>query len=182
MKVLVLSQDEKHIWVDYPSFRIVCPKDVKPRIKANWDPSIRTSIFGSIDNEGKLLNIEEDTAADGYCKFMDKIVELCPEYQVFMMFVDRASYHRAKLVREHIYELRRQGKNFKLILFPRYSPEMNPIEELWKPFGMNVHKKVINAKHKLISVVKQELIKVSQSAKGLLAKYLPIMFGLKEGE
>lgn len=178
MKVLVLSQDEKHIWVGYPSFRIVCPDDEKPKIKANWNPHIRTSIFGSIDNEGELVNIEEDTAnAEGYCKFMDAIVKHYPEYHVFMMFEDNASYHRAKLVREHIYELRRQGKNFKLIWFPRYSPEMNPIEQLWKPFGMNVHNKVINTKNKLISVVKQELNVVSQSSKGLIAKYFPIMFG-----
>ena len=178
LKVLVLSQDEKHIWVDYPSFRIVCPEDEKPRIKANWNPHIRTSILGSIDNEGKLVSIEEDTAnAETYCKFMDKIVESYPEYQVFMIFVDRASYHRAKLVREHIYELRRQGKNFKFIWLPRYSPEMSPIEQLWKPFGRNVHSKIINAKSRLVSVVTHELNVMSQSAKGLLAKYFPIMFG-----
>jgi len=29
LKVIVLSQDEKHIWVDYPSFRIVCPEGEK---------------------------------------------------------------------------------------------------------------------------------------------------------
>ena len=125
-----------------------------------------SSIHGSIDNTGGLVNIEEDTAnVATYCKFMDEIVKHYPEYHVFMMFVDRASYHRAKLVREHIYQLRRQGKNFKLIWLPRYSPEMNPIEQLWKPFGRNVHSKVINAKHKLISVVKQELNLVSPSAK-----------------
>jgi hypothetical protein len=73
---------------------------IKANCKANWDPHIRTSIFGSIDNEGKQVNIEEDTAnADGYGKFIDKIVELCPE--------------------------------------------MNPIEQLWKTFRMNVHNKVI---------------------------------------
>ena len=183
MKALVLYQDEKHIWVDYPSFRIVCQDGEKPRIKANWDPHIRTSIFGSIDNEGKLINIEEDTAnAVGYCKFMDKIVELCPEYQVFMMFVDRASYHRAKLVRKHIYELRTHAKNFKFVWLPRYSPELNPIEQLWKPFGTNVHNRVINAKNELVSVVKQKLEVVSQFAEGLMAKYSPIMFGWKKGE
>jgi len=178
LKVIVLSQDEKQIWVDYPSFRIVCPEGEKPRIKANWDPYIRTSIHGSIDNEGELVSIEEDTAnAETYCKFMDAIVEHYSEYQVFMTFVDRASYHRAKLVREDVYELRRQGKNFKFIWLPRYSPELSPIEQLWKPLRRNVHNTVINAKNRLISVVKQELNLVSQSAKGLLAKYFPIIFG-----
>jgi len=82
-----------------------------------------------------------------------------------------------KLVREDVYELRREGKNFKFIWLPRYSPELSPIEQLWKPLRRNVHNTVINAKNRLISVVKQELNLVSQSAKGLLAKYFPIIFG-----
>ncbi len=177
LKVVVLAQDESHIRVEYPNIRVVCPKDEKPKIKANWDKNLKTSIHGCIDNEGKWTITQEDTAnRETFCKHLDKVVENYPEYQVFILLVDNATYHRGDMVREHIYKLRGQGKNIKLVHFPRYSSDLNPIEQEWRPFKKEIHNKIIMVKEKLISAVAEGIEAISTS-KGLLSKYFPVLFG-----
>lgn len=98
-------------------------------------------------------------------------------YQVFMMFLDRVSYHRAKIVREHIYYLRCQGYNFKLIWLPRYSPDLNPIEQKWRPFKKGIHNRLIDSMVELQSAVDKELNALSMKSKNFLSNYFPILFG-----
>jgi transposase len=178
LKVIVLVQDESHVRVGYPNIRVVCPKDEKPRIKANWDKNLKTSIHGCIDNEGKWTITQEDTAnRESFCRHMDKIVENYPDYQVFMILIDNATYHRGDIVREHIYKLRGQGKNIKLIRFPRYCSDLNPIEEEWRPFKRGLHNQIILIKEELTSAVVDGIAAISAASKGLLSKYFPILFG-----
>src|SRR3972149_4545579 len=177
LKVIVLAQDESHVRVQYPNIRVVCPKDEKPRIKANWDKNLKTSIHGCIDNEGKWTITQEDTAnQETVCKHLDKVIENYPEYQVFMLLVDNAKYHRGDIITEHIYKLRGQGKNIKLVHFPGYSSDLNPIEQEWKSFKKQTYKKTITVKEKLISAVAEGIAAMS-TPKGLLSKYFPVLFG-----
>lgn len=138
---------------------MVCPKDEKPKIKANW-------------------NITQEDTANGktFCKHLDKVVENYPEYQVFMLLVDNAKYHQGDIVREYIYKLRGQGKNIKLVHFPRYSSNLNPIEQEWRPFKKEIHNKIIMVKEKLISAVAEGIAAISTSS-GLLSKYFPVLLG-----
>lgn len=177
LKVVVLAQDETHVQVKFPSIRVVCPKDEKPKIKANWDMNLRTSVHGCIDNEGKWTITQEDTAnRETFCRHLDKVIENYTEYQVFMLLVDNAKYHRGDIVREHIYKLRGQGKNIKLVHFPRYSSNLNPIEQEWRSFKKEIHNKIIMVKGKLNSAVAEGIAAISTS-KGLLSEYFPVLFG-----
>jgi len=164
--------------VEYPSFRIVCPKDEKPRVKANWAPNLRTSVHGCIDNDGRLTTSQKDRAnGETFCKFLETVAVQNSEYQVFMMFIDRATYHRSKRVREHIYELRREGYNFKLIWLPRYFPDLSPIEQLWRPFKRGIHNRIINTKEELRLAVSAEIDVLSMKSNGFLSNYFSILFG-----
>ena len=177
MKVVVLAQDESHIRVEYPNIRVVCPKDEKPKIKANWDKNLKTSIHGCIDDEGKWTITQEDTVnRETFCRHLDKVIENYPEYQVFMLLVDNAKYHQGDMVREHIYKLRGQGRNVKLVHFPRYSSDLNPIEQEWRSFKKEIHNKIIMVKEKLTSAVMDGIAAMS-TPKGLLSKKFPILFG-----
>lgn len=173
-----MVEDETHVKVEYPNIRIVCPANEKSKIMANWISNIKTSVHGYMDNNGRLITNEEDTAnTETFCRFLDKIANDNPNYQVFMILIDGAKYHKNDKVREHIYKLRGQGKNFKLIWLPRYSPELSPIEQLWRPFKRRVHNRIITTKQKLLSVVKEEVAALSTTREGLLSKYFPILFG-----
>lgn len=158
--------------------RIVYPKDEKSRIKANWAPKIRTSIHGCIDNEGEITITKEDRAnGTTFCKFLEEIVKQYPGYQVFMIFIDRIPYHRSKMVREYIYNLRNRGYNFKLIWLPRYSPNLNPIEEEWRPIKKRVHNKVITTIDEMQSAIDEEIHELSGNCAGILSSYFPTLFG-----
>ncbi len=177
-KVIILAQDETHVRVEYPNIRIVCPSDEKPIIKANWNKNLKTSIHGCIDNDGKWTITQEISAnKETFCRFLDKAVENYPEYQVYMMMVDGAKYHKADLIREHIYDLRSQGKNIKLVPFPKYSPDFNPIEQEWRPFKRGIHNKIITVMNELTSAVNDGLEALSTASKGLLSNYFPMLFG-----
>ncbi len=111
-----------------------------------------------------------------FCRHLDKVVENYPEYRVFMLLVDNAKYHQGDIVKEHIYKLRGQGKNIKLVHFPRYSSDLNPIEQEWRPFKKEIHNNIILVKEKLTSAVAEGIVALS-APKGLLSKYFPILFG-----
>jgi transposase len=85
--------------------------------------------------------------------------------------------HDGDIVREHIYKLRAQGKNIKLIRFPRYCSNLNPIEEEWRPFKRDLHNQIILVKEQLTSAVVDGIATISNASKGLLSKYFPILFG-----
>jgi transposase len=59
--------------------------------------------------------------------FLSKIEEYYPHKTKIHLFVDNARYYRSKLVREYLI-------NSRIILhfLPPYSPNLNPIERLWK--------------------------------------------------
>jgi hypothetical protein len=178
LKVIVLAQDESHVRVEYPNIRVVCPKDEKPRIKANWNKNLKTSIHGCIDDAGKWTFTQENTAnRETFCRHLDKIVENYPEYRVFMILIDNSTYHDGDMVREHIYRLRAQGKNIKLIHFPKYCSNLNPIEEEWRPFKRSLHNKIILITEELTTAVVDGIAAISTASKGLLSKYFPILFG-----
>ena len=53
------------------------------------------------------------------------------------MILDGAAYHRAKVVKEHAKSL-----NIELHYLPPYSPNLNPIERLWKVMNENARNNV----------------------------------------
>jgi len=178
LKVVILAQDETHVRVEYPSVRVVCPVDEKPKIKANWNKNLKTSVHGCIDNDGKwTITLENAANRETFCRHLDKVVENYPEYQVFFILTDRATYHRGEMVREHIYKLRKQGYNIKLVHFPRYSPDLNPIEQKWRTFKRDIHNKIITIKKELTAAIEDGVTAISTASKGLLSKYFPMIFG-----
>ena len=61
------------------------------------------------------------------CDFLNAIRAKNPGEKRITLFLDNASYHRAKRVRAFAKKLR-----IKILYLPPYSPNLNPIERLWK--------------------------------------------------
>ena len=61
--------------------------------------------------------------------FIAYIEEVRKKFKKFIMFVDRASQHRSKEVREY---LQRDVDNVRVEYFPVGSPEFNAVEECWR--------------------------------------------------
>ena len=97
----------------------------------------RINIHGAINLEtGQTRMIEVETVdAVSTIKLLGSIEALYPMLALIHVFLDNASYHHAKLVREW---LSRPGCRIVLHFIPPYCPHLNPIERLWGLMHKNV--------------------------------------------
>ena len=73
--------------------------------------------------------VQEDRTlnAESTIKFFKKIENAYPDKSTIHIFCDNAPYYRNKSVREYL-----KTSKIKLYFLPPYSPNLNPIERLWK--------------------------------------------------
>jgi len=103
-------------------------KGIRKEIPANTGRS-RLNLSGAIDVMNHTLVILEDRTlnAESTMRFFRKIEEAYPTKRKVHVFCDNASYYRNAAVREYL-----QGSKIELHFLPPYSPNLNPIERLWK--------------------------------------------------
>jgi transposase len=97
----------------------------------------RINIHGTIDLETRqtrMIEVETVDAASTI-KLLGLIEALYPMLALIHVFLDNASYHHAKLMREW---LSRLGCRIVLHFIPPYCPHLNPIERLWGLMHRNV--------------------------------------------
>jgi transposase len=88
-----------------------------------------TVIFGAMSGLKKVIMYAPKAEMKSFRKFLKKL----SEFGKSVLVLDNASWHRSKKVVEY-------AKNLGIILYflPPYSPELNPIEQLWKYVKFNV--------------------------------------------
>lgn len=103
-------------------------KGVRKEIPANTGRS-RLNLSGAIDVVTHNVVIQEDETlnAESTIRFFQKIEEAYPCKQKIHVFCDNAPYYRNKAVREYL-----ATSKIDLHFLPPYSPNLNPIERLWK--------------------------------------------------
>lgn len=103
-------------------------KGERKEIPANSGRS-RINLTGIMDVISHHVIVQEDEMlnAEATIKFFQKIEEAYPGKRKIHLFCDNARYYRNKMVTEHL-------ENSKIVLhfLPPYSPNLNPIERLWK--------------------------------------------------
>lgn len=103
-------------------------KGVRKEIPANTGRS-RINLSGSIDviTHNVVIREDETLNAESTIRFFQKIEEAYPSKRKVHVFCDNAPYYRNKSVMQHLI-------NSKICLhfLPPYSPNLNPIERLWK--------------------------------------------------
>jgi len=74
--------------------------------------------------------------------FVAFLTKLCRRWGRVCLFIDSAPWHKGELLRKFLSTHR---KTFRLIRFPKYSPELNPIESCWKPAREEVGNRLIHS-------------------------------------
>ena len=95
----------------------------------------RVNVFGAIrlGYLGEALTHQYETInAVSIVDFLHKLRAQYSDYQRIHFILDGAGYHKANIVTEAANKL-----NIHIHILPAYSPNLNPIERLWK--GMNEH-------------------------------------------
>jgi len=103
-------------------------KGVRKEIPANSGRS-RLNLSGAVDVISHKVIIQSDKTlnADSTIQFFQKIEEAYPNKSKVHVFCDNARYYKNKLVQEYL-----KGSKVVLHFLPPYSPNLNPIERLWK--------------------------------------------------
>jgi transposase len=103
-------------------------KGVSKEISANSGRS-RINLTGAIDILSHNVVIQEDKTlnAEATIRFFNKLGLAYPEKTKVHVFCDNAGYYRNKLVTEYL-----KTSKINLHFLPPYSPNLNPIERLWK--------------------------------------------------
>jgi transposase len=103
-------------------------KGVRKEIPANSGRS-RINLSGVIDVIEHKILVQEDRMlnAEATISFFRKIEEAYPGKNRIHVFCDNARYYRNKAVTEHL-----KASKIQLHFLPVYSPNLNPIERLWK--------------------------------------------------
>ncbi len=73
--------------------------------------------------EGFLANSQ----AQSIVSFLDKIKKVNEKYRAIVVVIDNFSTHHSKLVKQKAKDL-----NIYLVYLPPYSPDLNPIEQIWR--------------------------------------------------
>ena len=89
----------------------------------------RINLSGSVDILSHNVVVQEDKTlnADATIQFFKKLEQAYPDKKQLHVFCDNARYYRNKAVTEYLKE-----SKITLHFLPPYSPNLNPIERLWK--------------------------------------------------
>src|ERR1700677_2723360 len=89
----------------------------------------------SIWRAAKPMIEAESIDAKSTIRLLEALEALYPLMVCIHVFLDNASYHHAKLVKQW---LSRPGRRIKLHFLPAFCPHLNPIERLWGVMHKNI--------------------------------------------
>lgn len=103
-------------------------KGVRKEIPANTGRS-RLNLSGIVDviNHNVLIQEDEMLNAGATIKFFQTIEEAYPSKTIIHVFCDNARYYRNQAVKKYL-----EDSKIEVHFLPPYSPNLNPIERLWK--------------------------------------------------
>ncbi len=93
----------------------------------------KTIIYGVLSLDGKQL-FRQYERFDSH-SFISYLEEVQKKFGKFILFVDRATQHRSRVVKEY---LQRYSDIIRMEYFPVGSPEFNAIEECWRQGKYNI--------------------------------------------
>lgn len=103
-------------------------KGVRKEIPANSGRS-RLNLSGAVDviSHKVIVQADQTLNANATISFFQKIEATYPNKNKIHVFCDNARYYKNQVVREYI-----ERSKITLHFLPPYSPNLNPIERLWK--------------------------------------------------
>jgi putative transposase len=99
-----------------------------------------------------IIRFPVHTKSDDFCKFLENVREFNPEKRICLI-LDNLPVHKSKKVQSKAMDL-----NIQLIYLPPYSPDLNPIEFIWKSIKRIISVTSIENTSDLISLVDSNFI------------------------
>lgn len=115
----------------------------------------KVSFLGAMGaDNGQLITMEAAKfCAMSFRRFVEKLLKYAQTDQRIVLVLDNARFHHAKINKDFFGEIK---DRLELLFLPAYSPELNPIEFLWKKTRRDVtHNKYFESQE----LQRQKLIK-----------------------
>jgi transposase len=121
-------------------------------------------------NGNNLINFKESSKAESICEFLEEIVEENRGKNI-VLILDNSKAHKADNTKTKAREL-----GIILVFLPPYSPDLNPVEFIWKTIKREVSVKFVQSKEHLREIIKNEFIRIEGSlsfARKWIEKFYP---------
>ena len=125
------SLDECHFQQHGSRIRMWVPKEDVDPVQLLAPTRNSVSLFGAVNiRTGQLITqFEKKFDAMTFYHFLEKLIKYRPRGRRMVVILDNARYHHANLLKPL---LKKYCKRLKLEFLPPYSPELNPVERVWK--------------------------------------------------
>lgn len=108
-------------------------------------------------NGNNFIDFMESSKAEDVCEFLEKIVEQNSRKRIILVLDNARSHHAKKTISKA------RDLKITLVFLPPYSPDLNPVEFVWKTIKREVSAKFIRSKEHLRNIIKNEFMKVENS-------------------
>jgi transposase len=120
-----------------------------------------------------VISFKENSKKENVCSFLEEVRENNPDHTI-LMILDNFSSHRAQATRQRSQEL-----DITLVYMPPYSPDLNPIEQIWRCLKREISIGLFRSKEEFCAIVEKAYNRLSSQtsfAKGWILNFLPKKF------
>lgn len=152
------SLDECHFQQHGTRCRMWVPPEDKDPIILNAPTRKSAALFGAVNiRSGRLITmLTPKFNAETFELFLHKLMRHRKRSGKTVVIIDNAPYHHATALKPL---LNKYNNLLKLDYLPPYSPELNPIERVWKFLRRRcTHNQYFDTLEKLIQAVEKQLI------------------------
>lgn len=94
-----------------------------------WWCNKKLNVFGALINGQELFyDFFDAQNSITFKAFLSRLFEVLDENKKYVFILDNASWHKTDVIKKYLSE----HNNVKVEYLPPYSPELNPIETIWK--------------------------------------------------
>lgn len=116
-----------------------------------------TNVFGARTKNDFVFRFSKQKKQRDFVRFAEKLLQ---HWKRILLFVDNGPCHKGKLVRTF---LKKNYSSFRLKKFLAYTPELNPVEQCWKPARKDLARRLL----KTLPTAKYHLCKTFNNLKNL---------------
>ncbi|WP_086975715.1 IS630 family transposase [Archaeoglobus fulgidus] len=128
----------------------------KPSVKKNTT-KMRANTFGFYAINGEsVVDFKENSKKESVCEFLEKIREKNPD-KIIIIVLDNFRSHWARKTRRKAKKL-----NMVLVYLPPYSPDLNPIEQIWRVIKRVLSPLFIKTLEELKEVISNSFYQLTQ--------------------
>lgn len=131
---VVLFEDEMTVQLTPTLTRMWYPRNTQPEPTMWTGTRLKTHVFGCVNAKtGRFHSIQTDRINSHYFLQLLRKIKSIYKGKRIIIILDNAKWHKAKKVWKYL-----DSKSISFLFLPPYSPDMNPVEMIWKMLRKDV--------------------------------------------